>query len=667
MRQFRRLLTVMAILVFGFGLTTSCSKDDDINTPMATCEDGIKNGTETDIDCGGNCTPCTTGVTPGRRAELYVTNNANGNITRYSVTGDSLTTFTTGSMAAEGIVYNSNDDEVIIASRSGLQLNAFTNFSMLTEDADLNADYSSSADLESPREVAFNGSTYVVSDTGSNIFYVYTKNGSAFSLSATVQIPFPVWGITFKGDDLYAVVDFSNDLAVFYGFAANATTGTLNPSKRISIEGIIRTHGITYNGTDDLLVMTDIGDADNTMDDGGFQVIPNFSSTFDALSDGETLGLDMQIRIAGPSTMLGNPIDVAYDSEENAVYISDIGTGKILGFSGYSDGGDLSPNYMQDLASASSIYFSSDETDGNNGISSENRRTELYATSTANGNITVYNNSGSLLSTITTSSTSSEGIFYSGINDAVIQASRSGMVLEYYSDFSSAPEGSVINPEFSSSASLMSPREIAVLGNKIVVSDNAEHKFYIFSYNGTSFTLENTLDPGFNVWGITFKGDDLIAVVDNSSDIVIYNDFLSNSNGMLMADKRITVEGIVRTHGIDYSEADDVLVLTDIGDAANVLTDGGFQVIKNFSQILDNTSDGGSISLADQLRVSGPSTLLGNPIDIAYDSKTKMVYIAEIGNGKILGFPSALNNSGNIAPSLNNNLAGASSIFLYNN
>src|SRR5438270_13203561 len=34
----------------------SCKKD----APAATCTDGIKNGSETGIDCGGTCTACNT-------------------------------------------------------------------------------------------------------------------------------------------------------------------------------------------------------------------------------------------------------------------------------------------------------------------------------------------------------------------------------------------------------------------------------------------------------------------------------------------------------------------------------------------------------------------------------------------------------------------------------
>lgn len=43
-------------------LFTSCSEDDTVLTEqLATCTDGIMNGNETGIDCGGACAPCETG------------------------------------------------------------------------------------------------------------------------------------------------------------------------------------------------------------------------------------------------------------------------------------------------------------------------------------------------------------------------------------------------------------------------------------------------------------------------------------------------------------------------------------------------------------------------------------------------------------------------------
>jgi len=48
-------------LLLSFTLITSCGNDDEM-METATCSDGIQNGTETGIDCGGDCAPCETTV-----------------------------------------------------------------------------------------------------------------------------------------------------------------------------------------------------------------------------------------------------------------------------------------------------------------------------------------------------------------------------------------------------------------------------------------------------------------------------------------------------------------------------------------------------------------------------------------------------------------------------
>ena len=54
-------MNVLFIGILAFSLVTSlpsCKKDDD----KATCTDGIQNGDETGVACGGSCAPCLVGV-----------------------------------------------------------------------------------------------------------------------------------------------------------------------------------------------------------------------------------------------------------------------------------------------------------------------------------------------------------------------------------------------------------------------------------------------------------------------------------------------------------------------------------------------------------------------------------------------------------------------------
>jgi len=43
----------------GLGVSVTCKKGDECQN--ASCTDRLKDGTETDVDCGGDCKPCNVG------------------------------------------------------------------------------------------------------------------------------------------------------------------------------------------------------------------------------------------------------------------------------------------------------------------------------------------------------------------------------------------------------------------------------------------------------------------------------------------------------------------------------------------------------------------------------------------------------------------------------
>lgn len=304
--------------------------------------------------------------------KLFTSNNSNGNLTIYDVTDAaniSTTTLITTSVAADGVYYDSDTDAVIQASRSGLSLEGFTGISGITTGTAVSAAITGSTDLVSPREVAVRNDFYVVADsqdvdgdplTLDGRLFIYERSGGTFTLRNTITTDFKLWGITFIGSDLYAVVDADNELAVYEDFLSNSSDATLSASKRIVVEGIVRTHGLTYDGGTDTMIMTDIGDAMNTQDDGGFHVISNFTSKFNATANGETLSVGQQVRVSGSNTLMGNPVDVAFDSETGTVFIAEAGNGggRILAFGNVGSGGNLTPVVNNDLAAASAVYLS---------------------------------------------------------------------------------------------------------------------------------------------------------------------------------------------------------------------------------------------------------------------------------------------------------------------
>ncbi len=120
------LILTLSVSVF----FTSCENDDNetpINAITPTCTDGIKNGDETDVDCGGSCTPCDTGIV---NPDSYVferegenTVNFGGQTTRLKMGDEILSAFKDDTASAAKI-------QAMYAHEEGA--NDF-------EDADLNA------------------------------------------------------------------------------------------------------------------------------------------------------------------------------------------------------------------------------------------------------------------------------------------------------------------------------------------------------------------------------------------------------------------------------------------------------------------------------------------------------------------------------------------------
>ncbi|MEN3324017.1 hypothetical protein VP395_09785 [Mariniflexile soesokkakense] len=334
------LITALAFFTFFSVALTSCSNDDDNQTNLSTY--------------------------------LFASNNSNGNITYYDVTNLSTvtsTTLLTTTTAADGVYYDEKNDVIVQASRSSFSLEGYSNASLNTTGASVTIGISGSTDMTSPRELAVKGNFYVVADnadvdgdtnTPDGRLFIYTKNGNSFTLRNIITTDFKLWGIAFDGDDLYAVVDATNQLAIYKNFLSNSTNASVSASKKIVIEGIVRTHGLTYDAMSNTMVLTDIASAMNTQDDGAFHVIENFTSKFNNTANGGTLTLSQQTRVAGSLTLLGNPVDVAYDNVTKTVFIAEAGNGggRILAFNNIGSGGNLMPVVNNDLASASSVFIS---------------------------------------------------------------------------------------------------------------------------------------------------------------------------------------------------------------------------------------------------------------------------------------------------------------------
>lgn len=306
---------------------------------------------------------------------------------------------------------------------------------------------------------------------------------------------------------------------------------------------------------------------------------------------------------------------------------------------------------------------------------------DLYVTNHNDGDVRKYDLVNNSITTYSNVSTDAEGIYYDPSDDSFVQAERSpnarlAAFLDVNADVMNSTNGTVsVTSSFGSGLTdgLTSPRDIAVDGNLYIVSDNSpvdgdntKGRFFIYIRESGNMTLRNIVTVNFNVWGIELVDDDLYAVVDKTNKLAKFTNFLgaNTTNATVEASKTIAIAGIVRTHGLAFD--DGVMVLTDIGDAASA-TDGAFTIITGFEQKFDSVQDGEALSSASQTRVEGSLTFLGNPVSVELFSEAGLVLIAELANGegRVLGFSRIQSSGGNMSPVINNNLTGASSLYLY--
>jgi hypothetical protein len=261
--------------------------------------------------------------------------------------------------------------------------------------------------------------------------------------------------------------------------------------------------------------------------------------------------------------------------------------------------------------------------------------------------------------------TDADGVFYDDKNDILIQLNRATNKLDAYGDVArSLANNSAPKYLFSSTSDFTNGREITVAGDRVVVAQDAntgnnnENKLIVYKMTSTGFELKNVFNTSINLWGIQADLNTLYAIVDNSNKLAVFNDFFLNTGATVEPSTTITVDGIVRTHGLAYDHERDIMVLTDIGDA-NSGNDGALVVINNYMTAAADAS----IKASEQIRIAGDQSLLGNPVDVAIDGEQKSIYVAERAGGKLLVFAMPDNN-GNIAPFAQIANPGISAVYL---
>ena len=154
-------------------------------------------------------------------------------------------------------------------------------------------------------------------------------------------------------------------------------------------------------------------------------------------------------------------------------------------------------------------------------------------------------------------------------------------------------------------------------------------------------------------WGVAFSApDDRLFVGGTDGTVLVFDDYLIN-RGANGPDRVITptVNGeraSANVHDVAYLADEDVLIASDVGSATTAdqpdfAADGKIFVIENAS-----AADG----LTEvRLQIAGPSTLLGNPVGVAFDGTH--LFVTERTKDAVLRFDDVLTLTGaqDLAPS----------------
>ncbi len=261
------------------------------------------------------------------------------------------------------------------------------------------------------------------------------------------------------------------------------------------------------------------------------------------------------------------------------------------------------------------------------------------------------------------------GVYYCKSKDELYQVSRKNKTVYVFSNASNLTNPLVPSRSFTDT-SLSSGREIAYDNYRdiLYIANNSDSSIRVYknfsSLSGmvTGAKLKIQGQP----WGIDYDptagSNKLIVVIDQAAMRLDIFDAPQKLSGSVTASRSINISDrpngtFSRLHGVKYDASKDVLLVTEIGEAAAPLVptpgkppfnaDGGIYIIKNATSLINS---GGTVA-ADNF-IYGANTFLGNPVDITLGNVGSKLYVfvAEKANKKILSFN--LKDNGNVTPTL---------------
>jgi DNA-binding beta-propeller fold protein YncE len=252
------------------------------------------------------------------------------------------------------------------------------------------------------------------------------------------------------------------------------------------------------------------------------------------------------------------------------------------------------------------------------------------------------------------------GVVVSPLTNTLYQVGRTERVVKIFNNASGLMGTPTPLTTFADSA-MTSGREIALDEARqiLYVANNVDSTLLVYNFplgrSGLTSAFK-TLKLSGQPWGIHFDKNNnrLFVLLDlGAKAIEVYYNPANLASGKVTPDRSFKIAGSTRLHGITYSSKTDILIVTEIAAAAataspDFASDGGIYVFENAKNIID----GNQIEVTPTNTIKGANTLLGNPVDVAFDDRAdkKNIYVAEKANKKILVFN--VKDNGNVAPKI---------------
>ncbi len=548
-------------------------------------------------------------------------------------------------------------------------------------------------------DIAQKAGLLIVADFGdSNVKVFGTAAGGNVAPLAVTGFTVAPWDLAYdEANDRLFVARVNGTVCVFEdyvasGYGPDGPVTVLTPVDENGDKLSDNLHGVAYDAERDALVVTDVGaattsDQDGFDSDGSLYVFENAS---------EARGETQPVRILrGPSTLLGNPVDLILNGDE--ARIAEKAGDKFLVFDNVFDGasGDVAPDLAVDESKPESLVAeAADFALGNPDVTDIDDTATvidaLFAVSNTpeSGDdfvVSVEPDLSTMESTFDTAgaTVNPENITFSGNGDAYLTfddgATPSMGGIAVVNRLATQRDGGTFDASrdrtiTGDNTGLVAPKGLEVVDSLgvVIVADFGAKDIKVFSTQvggnaSPRFTTTNLGSDTRSVWDVDYDPtSDTLFVAGTDGTALVYEDYTADY-GAGGPDREITPTRAgnkvsANLHGVVHVADKDLLILADVGaattpDQPDFDADGELYVLTDAS-----SADGNAEPVA---RVRGSNTTLGNPVDITFDGDT--LFVAEKTKDRVLAFAGLLDygeGDWNIRPSASAEVDNAESVAL---